>query len=148
MTCAQRKEGWPHLGTATLKDTVPGQAARGRWAGPSAGGRLLNGADWQRGIPQLPAQQPEACRPVMASEWPLAGKGCPVELQTAVTMENLPSPPRQLPACLHARPKHLPPACRLQSPTASLTRNTAGSADLAPGRDSWCQAGQSDQLLI
>ena len=39
---------------------------------------------------------------------------------------------------------------RLPSPEPnclSLT-HTAGSADLAPGMDSWCQAGQTDQLLI
>lgn len=51
------------------------------------------------------------------------------ELQTAVTMENLPSPARQL-------PDHRP-----QSQILSHT-HTAGSADLAPGMDSWCQAGQ------
>lgn len=93
-----------------------------------------------------PVQELEACRPIMASEWPLAGKGCPAELQTAVTMENLPSPPRQLPACLHARPRNCSPRPPPAEPNG--LSHTAGSADLAPGRDSWCQAGQIDQLLI
>lgn len=50
------------------------------------------------------------------------------ELQTAVTMENLPSLPRQL-------PDHRP-----QSHTVSHAHS--GSVDLAPGMDSWYQAGQ------
>ena len=68
-----------------------------------------------------PTQALEAHRPVMASEWPGVGKGCPVELQTAVTMENLPSPPQQLPACLHAQQRNCSPGCRPPCQTASLT---------------------------
>lgn len=51
-------------------------------------------------------------------------------------------PPASTPGCRAAAP-----TCRPQSQTVSLT-HTAGSADLALGRDSWCQAGQTDQLLI
>ena len=106
-----------------------------------------------RNIP-APAQELEASRPIMASKWPLAGIGCPAELQTAVTMENLPSPPQQRPAFLHAWPgSSFPSASRPQSQTVSLSlsfslTHTAGSADLALGMDSWCQADQTDQLLI
>lgn len=56
------------------------------------------------------------------------------ELQTVVTMENLPSLPRQLPT--------LAPRAKL-----SLT-HTAGSADLAAGKDSWCQAGQTTSCSL
>lgn len=75
----------------------------------------------------------------MASEWPLAGKGCPAELQTAVTMENLPSPPQQLPACLHAWPRssspRLPPAepNGLSHTHSGLCRLGPGEGQLVPG---------------
>lgn len=95
-----------------------GARARRRRASPDRGGPAV-------GSSPAPAQEPEACRPVMASEWPLAGKGCPVELQTAVTMENLPSPPRQLPACLHARPRNSSPrpaACRAKLSLSHATQ--------------------------
>lgn len=85
----------------------------------------------------------------MASEWSLASKGCPAELRTAVTMENLPSPPQQLPACLHARPgSSFPSACLPRSQTVSLSRTRRALQTWPPGMDSWCQAGQTDQLLI
>lgn len=76
----------------------------------------------------------------MAAKWPLAGRGCPAELQTAVTMENLPSPPRQPTACLHAQPRSSSPsACRPQSHTVSqahgaLRRLGPGDGQLVPGR--------------
>lgn len=64
-------------------------------------------------------------------------------------MENLPSPPQQaarLPPRLAREqlPLCLPPP----EPNSLSLTHTAGSADLAPGMDSWCQASQTDQLLM
>lgn len=90
-----------------------------------------------------PAQELEARRPIMASKWPLAGKGCPAELQTAVTMENLPSPPQQRPACLHAWPgSSFPSACRPQSQTVSL------SLFLSHAHSGLCRLGPGDGQLV
>lgn len=90
-------------------------------------------------IPPPSGSELEACRPIMASEWPSAGKGCPAELQTAVTMENLPSRPRRLPAGLHAwlqsRCPHLPPAepNGLSHAHGRLCRLGPGEGQLVPG---------------
>lgn len=62
-------------------------------------------------------------------------------------MENLPSPPQQLPACVHARPRSSSPSAYYPLSQTSLT-HTADSVDLARGMDSWCQAGPTDQMLI
>lgn len=97
-----------------------------------------------RNIP-APAQELEARRPIMASKWPLAGKGCPAELQTAVTMENLPSPPQQRPACSTpglGAASPLPPApgaklslsLFLPHTHSGLCRLGPGDGQLVPGR--------------
>lgn len=121
----------PRRARAQLRTESPD----GGWGGP-------------RQITELhPVQELEACRPIMASEWPLAGKGCPAELQTAVTMENLPSPPRSCPPASSPGRGAAPPARRLQSQTVSLTQRAlqtwprGGTAGARLAKSTSCSSG-------
>lgn len=97
----------------------------------------------QRGATRARAQLPPGRQKHADPAWRLSGQAwgrVSCGITRAVTMENLPSPPRQLPACLPARQRNRSPGCRPPCQTASLSHTQQ-----AP--QTWPQGGTAGARL-